>query len=95
MPVNDDYFYYADGSGYPYDEYEYDEDDYYEDEEEMCGEINCTMNAIDQCQCCGMPLCHMHSEIGAGFCRGCPTQDWIDEQQERLGIYGDNYRVIK
>lgn len=64
-----DYFYYDDGSGYPYDEFEYDEDnEYYADEADyFCEEENCTMEVLDQCQCCGKALCHMHSEIGRGF----------------------------
>ena len=29
----------------------------------ICGEPNC----VDACVC-GAPLCHMHFELGAGFC---------------------------
>jgi hypothetical protein len=73
-----DYFYYADGSGYPYDEFEYDEDDYwYEDEyDECCSEPDCTERALDGCCECGAHLCLMHSEIGCGFCHNCPTADF-------------------
>jgi hypothetical protein len=35
----------------------------------VCGEGDC----LDNCQCCGMPLCHMHAELGVGFCPDCPT----------------------
>lgn len=34
------------------------------------------------CQCCGGWLCNRHAETGAGFCKQCPTQEWIDKQTE-------------
>jgi hypothetical protein len=78
-----DYFYYDDGSGYPYDEFEYDEDYYdedYYDEGFTCLEDDCNLPTNAECQCCGGPLCHMHNELGCGFCTDCPTQEWINEQ---------------
>lgn len=45
-----------------------------------CGDINISTT----CQCCGGWLCHRHAETGAGFCKSCPTKEWIDEQQEAL-----------
>ena len=56
-------------------------DDRY-DHERAC--VDCGAPGLDCCQCCGGYLCAMHGEIGAGFCRSCPTQEWIDEQQEEL-----------
>lgn len=62
-----------------YDEWWEDERDY----ETTCEEITrngiCGEPATDICQCCGKLLCHMHREIGGGFCRGCPTKECIDE----------------
>lgn len=47
--------------------------------------VDCGSSSVaDQCQCCGGGLCYMHSETGAGFCKNCPTQEWIAEQQERM-----------
>lgn len=45
-----------------------------------CGDINTST----MCQCCGGWLCHRHAETGAGFCKSCPTKEWIDEQQAEL-----------
>lgn len=59
-----------------YDEYEDgDRCDY----ETAC--IDCGAPGIDLCCCCGGWLCGMHGEIGAGFCRDCPTDEWINEQE--------------
>ena len=85
---NDDYFYYNDGTGYPYDEFEYDEDyddydDYDENDCAFCDIKGCLLPASDMCQCCGKWLCHMHHETGCGFCSECPTKEWIDEQKEK------------
>ena len=45
--------------------------------------VDCGSPSISEmCQCCGGWLCFMHSETGAGFCRNCPTREWIDEQSE-------------
>jgi len=57
------------------DNYAHEEDD---DPETAC--MECDKPGIDACQCCGGPLCGMHSEIGCGFCKDCPTQEWIEEQ---------------
>jgi len=60
-----------------------DDDDSYspDEDEECCGE--CDDVAVDECQCCGKPLCVMHSEIGAGFCKDCPTKDYKPEYEEK------------
>jgi len=42
----------------------------------ICGD----KNSIESC-CCGSPLCHMHFETHAGFCPGCPTKEWIEENE--------------
>lgn len=62
-----------------YDPFE-DEDNYAheDDPETTCAE--CNRPGIDNCQCCGAPLCGMHSEVGAGFCKDCPTEEWIRGQ---------------
>lgn len=70
-----------------------DDDDFYDDDFfdddynlDACVDYNLdacvdcgSPNAFDQCQCCGGWLCHMHSEVGGGFCRCCPTLEWIVE----------------
>lgn len=65
---------------------EEDDDDYpYERDHELDACIDCgSPHVVDGCQCCGGWLCIEHSETGAGFCRKCPTQEWIDERQETL-----------
>lgn len=74
------------GCGLPHDRcicdddgFEDDYDDRY-DGERAC--VDCGAPGIDLCCCCGGYLCGMHGEIGAGFCKSCPSQGWIDEQQE-------------
>lgn len=63
---------------YPGFESDYDED---RDGFEAC--VDCgSPNLSAMCECCGGWLCHMHSEIGAGFCKACPTQEWIDDQNK-------------
>ena len=56
-----------------------DEDGWYQYDPEttciVCGSSDC----VDQCECCGSPLCHMHSELGVGFCPSCPTQTYWPE----------------
>ena len=62
-------------------EYDDDLDQDYEHDLDAC--VDCGSPSIsDTCECCGEWLCYMHSEIGAGFCHSCPTQEWIDEQQK-------------
>lgn len=47
--------------------------------------VDCGDPAIStMCECCGGWLCHRHAETGAGFCKACPTQEWIDEQTRAL-----------
>ncbi len=70
---------------YQLDWYEYEDDDDeedWDDEPERWERIchDCDNYGIDTCQCCGSWLCGMHSEVGAGFCKTCPTDDWIKEQ---------------
>jgi hypothetical protein len=65
------------------DEEDYDDDPWLdEDAGDIC--IECEQPAIDGCQCCGAPLCGRHSETGCGFCKTCPTPEWIEEQLEAL-----------
>ena len=65
----------------PEDYYDgYGDDPWNDEDEESCAE--CDRPALDGCQCCGAPLCAMHSEIGCGFCKSCPTVEWIEEQEE-------------
>lgn len=54
-------------------------DDDYEDNEETISPDNycrdCGRPAVgDQCQQCGLPLCPMCSETGAGFCKRHPDE---------------------
>lgn len=59
------------------------EDDWSDDDAEWDADscVDCgNPNVSDHCQCCAEPLCLMHSETGAGFCRNCPTKEWADEQ---------------
>ena len=58
-----------------------DEDDYEDEDDNFCNEKGCFFHATDCCQCCGVGLCHMHLELGCGFCRNCPSKEWIDEQK--------------
>src|SRR5262245_28174472 len=65
-----------------------DEDDYedvdgmYPVELEAC--VDCGDPHISTaCECCGGWLCHRHAETGAGFCKSCPTKEWIDEHSAR------------
>jgi len=48
------------------------------DDEEDCEPelacIECGKQGNDTCQECGLPLCHMHHELGAGFCKKHPSQ---------------------
>ena len=60
-------------------ECEVEDDDY--DSLDACCDCG-SPNLSSVCECCGGWLCYMHSETGAGFCKACPTQEWIDEQQE-------------
>lgn len=61
-----------------YDPFE-DEDNYaHEDDPPAC--IDCGKPGLDCCQCCGGYLCGMHSEVGGGFCKDCPTEEWINKQ---------------
>ena len=62
------------------DEYDDDHRDIGEQDYYVCSVLGCIIPATNECVCCGMPLCHMHSEIGANFCKNCPTKDWIDER---------------
>lgn len=68
-----------------------DDDDEWDDDwrewEIAC--VDCGKPGIDCCQCCGGYLCGMHSEIGCGFCRSCPTQEWIDEQDVLRKLDGE------
>lgn len=58
----------------------WDELDEWEDDDPELACVDCGRPGLDMCQCCGGWLCGMHSEIGCGFCKACPTQDWIDDQ---------------
>lgn len=60
----------------------WDELDEWEDDHPAIACVDCGAPGIDCCQCCGGYLCGMHSETGCGFCKACPTQEWVDEQQE-------------
>ncbi len=61
------------------------EDDYDEDRDSFEACVDCgSPNISDMCQCCGGWLCYMHSEIGCGFCRKCPTEEWVNEQAVSL-----------
>lgn len=49
-------------------------DDPREDMEALC---SCGRPTIGECcEQCGMPLCPMCFETGAGFCHGHPTEDY-------------------
>ena len=59
-------------------------DDFFDETEDLddlesecfrCGEL-----ADGQCCCCGSPLCHMHFELGAGFCPVCPTEEFMNSE---------------
>jgi hypothetical protein len=53
------------------------------DELDVC--VDCGSPSVaDMCQCCGGWLCYMHSETGAGFCKACPTQEWIADQNAAM-----------
>ena len=69
----DDFYYYddeEDDDDYPYGGNGYDDGVFdYETSCAVCGRADC----LDNCQSCGAPLCHMHSELGVGFCPECPT----------------------
>lgn len=64
-----------------------------EDEEESTGlgdYCECgRATAGDQCQQCGLPLCPMCSETGAGFCKDHPDEHYEDSQQ------GDVYENLR
>ena len=56
---------------------------FYDPDEESDPEyacIKCGENSSDQCQACGAPLCHMHFELGAGFCGRCDIEKGMREQ---------------
>lgn len=72
-----------DDDPYFYDPFE-DEDNYAHEGDPETACIECYQPGIDTCQCCGGWLCGMHSEIGCGFCKDCPTEAWIAEQKAAL-----------
>jgi hypothetical protein len=61
-------------------EWEYCDDLEEDDDDPEIACVDCGAPGSDYCQCCGGCLCHRHSETGCGFCKNCPTQEWIDEQ---------------
>jgi len=77
----------SDYHDYDADEFdeEFDEERYrdYKDEHRCW----CGGDGIDQCDCCGVDLCPMCYELGAGFCQGCPTEEWIAEQEAKYREY--------
>lgn len=72
---------------YYYDDEDlYDDDDYSdrEDDDELCMSGGCSQSTCgDACQECGVPLCPMCMECGAGFCGQHPSEnyepDWMKE----------------
>jgi hypothetical protein len=72
-----------------YDEDEWDDDWDDEDLETACG--NCLAPTCgDECDECGVPLCHMCAECVANFCEKCPTErfryPWEDEVKEERSL---------
>lgn len=43
----------------------------------------------DCCDQCGIPLCQMHQETGAGFCHEHPTADCTPFGEEEMGETGE------
>jgi hypothetical protein len=67
----------------PDDDYWYFEDEVGDDGEEWMLDpppefacVECGEFGTDCCQQCGLPLCSMHFELGAGFCRDHPDQNY-------------------
>lgn len=87
MSINDDYYndyddfldrsYLAgDDSNYPED----DGDEY--SPEELYSVEGCYEEASTFCECCGVPICSEHHEVGAGFCKNCPKPGWTPDYPE-------------
>ncbi len=56
----------------------FDETEDFDDLESEC--FRCGEPADGECCCCGEPLCHMHFELGAGFCPACPTEEFMNRE---------------
>lgn len=65
------------------DDDDYEDEDFGFEDDEFC---DCGRRATDYCGFCGKPLCHMHFELGAGFCSGPHTQAQILEYERQ--VYG-------
>lgn len=55
-----------------------DEDDDWGDLAFLC--TRCANPGDDACEACGAPLCHMHFELGAGFCGRCDIETYMKER---------------
>lgn len=66
---------------YPYGCAPWDDGDDWDDDDPEMACVECGKLSIDYCQCCGGPLCGMHSEVGCGFCKDCPTAEWIAAEE--------------
>ena len=53
---------------------EYDDED---DVENIC--VECGEHGVTECDCCGAPLCVMHSECQANFCMSCSKHPEFDK----------------
>lgn len=57
-------------------------EDEQEDWENVC---SCGRPGNDYCGFCGVPLCHMCFECGAGFCSGPHTREQVDDYARSIG----------
>ena len=64
------------------DEWPDNDDEYDDDWHRTC---ECGEHSIgDTCDCCGAPMCPRCRETKAGFCHGCPTKEWVSEQEKKF-----------
>ena len=49
-----------------------------DDPEYLC--IKCADVGDDACDACGAPLCHMHNELGVGFCGKCDIETYMRDK---------------
>ena len=62
----------------------------HDEDDELCSVPTCDqLTDSDTCECCGIPLCPMHHELGCGFCPQCPTPTWVAEQRDESRTSGE------
>ena len=54
-------------------------DDWEDDRIDLENICDCGRSASDNCGFCGNPLCYIHFELGAGFCKGPHTREQVAE----------------